>query len=386
MTDRYDVTLLMVWLVLLAAGVVMVTSASVAMSASSTYHLVKHGVFVIAGLGAFGFVLSVPLRFWEVLHRPCLFVAILLCAFVLAPNVGHEVNGAKRWIGLGFFTLHASEIAKFLVLVYLAGYLARAGESLRDDLIVLLRPLGWISVLLLLVLMEPDFGTTVVLVVLTGGLMFLAGARIRHFLVIGAATAAALALLAILQPYRAERLVTFLDPWSVAFGSGYQLTQALIAFGRGGFFGLGLGEGVQKLFYLPEAHNDFIFAVIAEELGLIGATVLFGLLVFVVLRSFRIARFAFNQNRVFAAYLAYGVGLLLGAQIIINVGVNTGVLPTKGLTLPFISFGGNSLLVCSALVGLTLRVHFEGASVRTARIRSRRRGATASSMKRRAFS
>lgn len=362
MTERYDVALVLAWLALLAVGVVMVTSASVAMSDSSLYHLVKHSAYVLAALCVFGFVLNIPLRIWEVVHRPCLFVAITLCALVLVPNIGYEANGSKRWISLGLFTLQVSEVSKLLVLVYLAGYLARTGDSLRDDLIVLLRPVGWIGVVLLLVVLEPDFGTTVVLVLLTGGLMFLAGAKIRHFLVIGCIATTTLGLLAYFNPYRMQRLVSFVDPWSPdhKLDGGYQLTQALIAFGRGEFFGLGFGGGVQKLFYLPEAHNDFIFAVVAEELGLVGAICLFGLLVFVVLRSFKIAREASQQGRAFAAFLAYGIGLLLGAQIIINVGVNTGMLPTKGLTLPFISYGGNSLLVCSALVAIVVRAHHEG--------------------------
>jgi cell division protein FtsW len=190
-------------------------------------------------------------------------------------------------------------------------------------------------------------------------LLFIAGARLRQFLLIVVVAAGALALLSVLQPYRVQRMVTFLDPWSDAYDSGYQLTQALIAFGRGDWFGLGLGEGIQKLLYLPEAHNDFIFAVVAEELGLVGALLVFALLIALVLRVFRIAAVALTEGRLFAGYLAYGSALLFGLQCVINVGVNTGTLPTKGLTLPFISYGGNSLLVCCALVGIVLRVQLE---------------------------
>jgi len=221
------------------------------------------------------------------------------------------------------------------------------------------RPLALVGLLCGMLLLEPDFGSVVVLAGVTGGVLFLAGARLRHFLLIVLVAVLLLAVLSVLQPYRLQRLVTFLDPWAVAYGSGYQLTQALIAFGRGDLFGLGLGAGIQKLLYLPEAHNDFIFAVVAEELGLIGALVVFGLLIALVLRIFRIAGKALADERPFAGYLAYGTALLLGIQCVINVGVNTGTLPTKGLTLPFISYGGNSLIVCCALIGLVLRVQLE---------------------------
>ena len=362
MTDRHDMTLLMTWLCLLAMGLVMVASASSALSDSSFLHLAKHGFYVLVALLVFALVASVPLHVWERSHRWCLFGAIAVCGLVMAPGIGHEVKGAQRWIDLGGFTLQPSEAAKFLLTVYLAGYLARVGESVRN-VGVLLRPLFWVSLVLLLVLVEPDFGTAVVIALLTGGLLFLGGARLRHFIAIGAVGGISFALLAILEPYRAERLVSFLDPWSQAFGSGYQLTQALIAFGRAEWFGMGLGEGTQKLLYLPDAHNDFIFAVIAEELGFAGAAALLAAFVFLVLRIFAIAAAAAREDRMFAAYVAYGAGLLLAIQVTINIGVNTGALPTKGLTLPFISYGGNSLVVFSALTALALRAHFESAYV-----------------------
>ena len=276
------------------------------------------------------------------------------------PGVGRDVNGATRSIGLGAFSLQASEAAKFLLLVYLAGYLARFSDVVRDKPMALLLPLSMMAVVAVLLLMEPDFGSVVVLGVTTCALLFVAGARLRHFLLIVAIAILFLTVLAIWQPYRLERVITFSNPWQFAFGSGYQLTQSLIAFGRGELFGLGLGEGIQKLFYLPEAHNDFIFAIIAEELGLIGAIVVLGLLAFMVVRILRVARNAISEGRLFGGYLAYGVGVLLGVQCLINLGVNTGLLPTKGLTLPFISFGGNSLVVCCAMLALTLRVQLEG--------------------------
>ena len=358
MTERHDMALLLTWFCLLATGLVMVASASSALSASSFLHLAKHGVYVLAAIAAFAIVCCIPLHFWERSHRWCIFAAIALCALVLAPGMGHEVKGAQRWIDLGAFTLQPSEVAKFLVTVYLAGYLARVGPSI-SDLGALMRPLCWIAAVVVLVLVEPDFGTAVVLALLAGGLLFLAGARLRHFAAIGVVAVAVFAALALLEPYRAERLVSFLDPWSSAFGSGYQLTQALIAFGRAEWFGLGLGEGTQKLLYLPDAHNDFIFAVVAEELGIVGAAGLLAAFVFLVLRVFAIAARAAGDGRPFAAYVAYGAGLLLAIQVTINIGVNTGALPTKGLTLPFISYGGNSLVAFSALTALALRAHYE---------------------------
>ena len=355
MVDRFGMTLLMAWFAVLATGVVMVASA-----ATANAYIARHCVFVVAALVVFAAISNIPLRLWESLHRWCLVAAIGVCAVVLVPGIGLEDGGARRWIWLGAFTLQPSEAAKFLLTIYLAAYFARAGDTVRSDIWAFLRPLAWAGVLAGLVLIEPDFGTTLLLAMLTGGLMFLAGARLRHFLGVTGAAAVALIVLLRLEVYREERLVAFLDPWALPHSSGYQLTQALIAFGRGEWFGVGLGEGIQKLEYLPEAHNDFIFAVFAEELGLIGAGGLFLLLAFLVLCTFSVARAAADQGRMFGAYLAYGAGLVIGAQVLIHIGVNTGVLPTTGLTLPFISFGGNSLLVCAGLLALAFRTHLEG--------------------------
>ena len=360
MTQRLDMTLAMAWLALVAAGLVLVASASVAQPGGADYYVRKQLLFAVAAAAAFAVVLAVPMRVWEQLHRPCLILAIVLCALVLLPAISVEVNGARRWIDLGVMRFQPAEAAKLLTVVYLAGYVMRAGDALATRWAALLRPLGWIGALLLLLLLQPDFGTVVVLAALAGGVLFLGGARLRDFLLLALAGGAALALAAVWDPYRVVRLATFLDPWASQFGGGYQLTQALIGFGRGEMLGLGLGEGVQKLFYLPEAHNDFIFAVAAEELGLVGAVALLALLGFLTLRMFGIGRQAVAEQRGFAGLVAYGAALLIGVQTVVNVGVNTGVLPTKGLTLPFISFGGNSLVVCSALVALALRAHCEG--------------------------
>ena len=384
MIERLDMTLVMTWLALLGIGVVLVTSAAVAQAGGADYYLAKHAAFALASALAFAIVAMTPIRLWQTFHRPCLLLAFALCALVLLPALSVEVNGARRWLDLGVARFQPAEAAKLLAAVYLAGYVARAGDSLTERWTALLKPLVWIGALLLLLLLQPDFGTVVVIAALAAGLLFLGGARVRDFALLLVLGGIALGAAAVWDPYRVVRLVTFLDPWAAQFDSGYQLTQALIGFGRGEIFGLGLGEGVQKLFYLPEAHNDFIYSVVAEELGVVGAVALLALLAFLTLRLFHIGRCAAAEQRTFAALVAYGAGLLIGVQTAINVGVNTGVLPTKGLTLPFISFGGNSLIVCSALVALALRVDFERRGARGAAKTSARGARTAAEISRRA--
>ena len=359
MIARLDLSLVTAWLVLVVVGIVMVSSATASQPEGSAYYLAKHGVYVLGSLVVVACIACVPLRVWEIMHLPCLVLAVVLCALVLVPGVSQEINGSRRWVELGLIRLQPAEAAKFLVVVYLAGCVARAGDALSTHWYLLLKPVALVVIVLVLILCQPDFGSVVLLSVLTGGILFLGGARLRDFLLLAVVGGVALAAVAVIQPYRVERLMTFLDPWATPFGSGYQLTQALIAFGSGGFFGLGIGEGVQKLFYLPFPHNDFIYAVIAEELGLVGAVAVLALLVALTVRICRIGRDAVVERRIFAGMVAYGAALLIGVQTVFNVGVNTGVLPTKGLTLPFVSFGGNSLLVCSALVALALRVHYE---------------------------
>ncbi len=365
MIARIDLTLVTAWLALVVVGVVMVTSASAALDGGSLFYLAKHGIYVLGSFVVVASIALVPLRVWEILHTPCLVVALVLCGLVLVPGVSDLTNGSRRWIELGIISFQPAEAAKFLVIVYLAGCVARAGDALSTQWSMLLKPLGPIVLLLVLIYWQPDFGSIVLLALVAGGMLFLGGARLRDFLLLAVLGGVALAALAVLQPYRVERLMTFLDPWATPFNAGYQLTQSLIAFGSGGFFGLGIGEGVQKLFYLPEPHNDFIYAVIAEELGMAGAVAVLGLLVALTVRICRIGRDAIAERRIFAGMLAYGAALVVGLQTLFNVGVNTGVLPTKGLTLPFVSFGGNSLLVCSALVALALRAHYERRRVPT---------------------
>ena len=355
---RLDAPLLAYWGLALGFGLVMVASASVAMEA---HYLLRHGLYLMIALTAFVAALAIPLKFWSASHRLALFGALALCFAVLLPGVADEIKGAKRWINLGGFTLQPAELAKAALIVYFAGCLARNDAALRQSPASLLGPLLWFALLSVLLLMQPDFGSVVVLGGVLAAMLFLAGARLRYFALVLIGGGALFALLAWTQPYRMTRLVSFIDPWATPFTSGYQLTHSLIAFGRGELFGLGLGDGIQKLWYLPDAHNDFIYAVVAEELGLLGALVLLALLALIVLRILRTARAAFARDERFGGYLCYGVALLFGLQVLVNIGVTTGSLPTKGLTLPFISYGGNSLIVCTALIGLVFRTQLEGA-------------------------
>ena len=353
---RLDAPLLICWWLVLGLGLVMVASASVAMNAP---YLLKHGIYLVIALIGFLVVLAVPLKFWERCHQLALVGAVALCIAILIPGVADEVRGAKRWVQLGGFSLQPAELAKAAVIVYFAGYLAKRDLALRESPAALGMPLLWFGAMAVLLLLQPDFGTVVVLSGVAFAMMFLAGIRLRYFLLVILVGGAVLALLAWVQPYRMARLVSFIDPWATAFDSGYQLTHSLIAFGRGELLGLGLGDGIQKLWYLPDAHNDFIYAVVAEELGLLGAVALLALLAVLVQRILSTARAVLGMGHKFGGYVCYGVGLLLALQMLINIGVTTGSLPTKGLTLPFISYGGNSLIVCAALIGMVCRAQLE---------------------------
>jgi cell division protein FtsW len=278
---------------------------------------------------------------------------------VLVPGFGYEANGARRWMRIGFMILQVSEPARLCFFVYLAGYVVRRQKALRESFSGFLRPMLVLSLACGLLLSEPDFGAAIVLMATALVVLFVAGARIRDFLVFFSLAIAAMITLAVTSPYRLKRLTGFLDPWADPYDSGFQLTQSLIAIGRGEWFGVGLGDGVQKLFYLPEAHTDFVFAVYAEEFGLLGSLVLIALFLALLWRVFRLAKRAANAERFFEAYLATGLGTWLGLQAFINVGVNMGLLPTKGLTLPLISYGRSSLIVTMAAIGLLLRIHHE---------------------------
>lgn len=349
--------------VLLTIGLVMVASATTEISARTYddpfYMLTKHFMFLVIGVGAGASMLMVPLRVLQGLDWLLLLAGFILLIAVLVPGIGREVNGSMRWIPVGPVSLQGSEIVKLFVIVYIAGYLVRRKTEVHTNLFGFFKPLLLVSALVLLLLEQPDFGAAIVIMAVALGIIFMAGVPMRRFFPIISLCILATALLAVWQPYRLERLTSFTNPWAHQLDGGYQLTQALIAFGRGEFVGLGLGNSIQKLFFLPEAHTDFLFSIIAEELGAVGALLIVFLFSVLVIRGFWIGKRAWYQGNEFNAYIAYGIALLLGIQSTINIGVNIGLLPTKGLTLPLMSFGGNSLVLSCMLIGLLLRVEFE---------------------------
>jgi cell division protein FtsW len=344
-------------------GLVMVTSASVSIAGQESgqpfYYLERQLFLTLIGAGCAALVFSVPTEMLERASLPLLALAIVLLLIVLVPGLGHSVNGSRRWLRLGGANFQVSELARVLVLIYIASYAVRRETQLRESFAGLVKPLGLLFCVSALLLIEPDFGAATVLFATGFGLLFLAGARLRYVIAMTALAAAGFGLLAVSSSYRMRRLTAFLDPWADPFNSGFQLTQSLIAIGRGQWFGVGLGDSVQKLFYLPEAHTDFLFAVLAEELGLVGVVLTLALFLGLVWRSFYIARLAADAGLKFPAYLASGFGLWVGIQAFINIGVNMGVLPTKGLTLPLMSYGRSSLIVALAWLGLLLRVYHE---------------------------
>jgi len=283
----------------------------------------------------------------------------VLLVLVLIPGIGREVNGSRRWLPLGYMNLQSSEVAKFCVLIYFAGYLVRRQDEVRNQWKGFIKPIVVLSMMIVLLLREPDFGAVVVIVTACLGMIFLGGVKLTQFLVLIVVSSAAVVVMAISSPYRMQRLICFINPWEEPFDCGYQLTQSLIAFGRGEWIGTGLGNSVQKLFYLPEAHTDFVFAILAEELGLVGGLVVIALFVLLVGRIMLIGRRSEVAGQHFSAYVAYGVGIIISTQVFINIGVNAGLLPTKGLTLPFISYGGTSLMLSFWLVVLLLRIDYD---------------------------
>lgn len=360
---RLDPGLLGIVLTLLCGGIVILASASITIADNAVgepfYYVERQLVAALIGTLAGTVCLYVPMRFWQGLSPLLLLAGLALLVLVLVPGFGHEANGARRWVRIGFMNLQVSEPARLCFFVYLAGYVVRRQKALRESFAGFLRPMLVLSLACGLLLSEPDFGAAIVLMATALVVLFVAGARIRDFLVFFSLAIAAMITLAVTSPYRLKRLTGFLDPWADPYDSGFQLTQSLIAIGRGEWFGVGLGDGVQKLFYLPEAHTDFVFAVFAEEFGLLGSLVLIALFLALLWRVFRLAKRAANSERFFEAYLATGLGTWLGLQAFINVGVNMGLLPTKGLTLPLISYGRSSLIVTMAAIGLLLRIHHE---------------------------
>ncbi|NOY63621.1 MAG: putative lipid II flippase FtsW, partial [Gammaproteobacteria bacterium] len=348
-TPDFDIWLLLVTVALMGLGLVMVASTSMSIGElkyhDPFYFVVRQALYIVLSVALASFAVRIPLKYWRMAALPLLGAGILLLALVLVPSIGREVNGSTRWISFGIMNVQASEVMKFSIIIYLAAYLAEFGEKIEASLGVVVWPVILVMVCALLLLAEPDVGATVVIAAIVLGMMFLAGLRFLHFFVLAALAALAVFTVAQVSAEHWARLTTFLDPWAKAFDEGFQLTQALIAFGRGEWLGVGLGEGIQKLFYLPEAHTDFLFAMLAEELGLVASLLVIALFLFVVGRALLIGHRAAVAGLQFGAYLAYGLGLLIGLQALVNIGVNMGVLPTKGLTLPLMSYGGSSLVI-----------------------------------------
>lgn len=364
-----DPWLIVLGLLLVTFGLVMMTSASVEIAQSNYgdafFHFKRQLRFMVMGFICAGVVLMVPTKFWRHLAPLMLVGAFLLLVAVLVPGLGNTVNGSTRWINLGFMGLQASEPAKVFLVVFIAYYLSRNNELFTDTWFGFFIPIAFLLPFIVLLLLEPDFGAVVVIMVAVAGMMFLAGAPLHKFLLLVLLAAGAAVALVVAAPYRMQRLMTFVktlsDPFNeeVVYGSGYQLAQALIAFGRGEWFGVGLGNSIQKLYFLPEAHTDFVFAIIAEELGLVGVLMLMMAFGAFVYRAIMLGRRCEEIGDSFQAYIAYGLAFIFGGQIIINIAVNTGLLPTKGLTLPFLSYGGSSLIVCLVMTGMLLRIDVE---------------------------
>jgi cell division protein FtsW len=364
--DEYDGALIWVTLLLLGFGMVMVYSASIAIAEASrstgnsaVYYLTRHAAYILVSLVAAAIVFQVPLRVWQ-RAAPLLFVlGMVLLMLVLIPGIGREVNGSRRWLPLGIANLQPSELMKLCAVLYAADYTVRKAafmHSLRKGFL----PMAGVMLLTGgLLLREPDFGAFAVITVIAMGILFLGGMNWKLFAGLIVMLVLGFLLLIWSSPYRMQRVIGFMDPWADPYGKGYQLSHALIAFGRGEWFGVGLGASVEKLFYLPEAHTDFLLAVIAEELGFAGVLVLVLLFAWIVARAFAIGRRAADLDRPYAALVAQGIGLWIGVQVIINMGVNMGVLPTKGLTLPLLSFGGSAILATCCALAVLLRVDWE---------------------------
>jgi len=355
-----DMGLTLIGVSLLLVGLVAISSASIEYAQqhyhSTWFHALRHLIYLAVALVIGVAVYRVPLQFWQETGWVWLFIALALLILVLIPGVGREVNGSQRWLPLGPFTLQPSEFAKLAMVVYLAGYMVRREHEVRNKWQGFLKPMAVLFAATLLLMVEPDFGATVIVAGSAFGMLFLAGVRLGHFMLVLAGALAALLVLLVSAPYRLQRLTAYTDPWADPYNTGFQLTQSLIAFGRGEWFGVGLGNSVQKLFYLPEAHTDFVFSIWAEETGFVGAFAVIALYVALVGRILWVGRSAQLAAHLFGAYVCYGVALVFSGQAFVNMGVSSGLLPTKGLTLPFVSYGGTSLIVCCAMLALVLRI------------------------------
>ena len=357
-----DGVLLAAVMVLVGLGIVMVASASMHLSShdgDALRFVDRHLLALALGAGAGWLAYRMPMGWWRQWSTILYFLGLALLLLVFVPGLGREANGALRWVAAGPLSLQTSEFMKVFVVLYMSGYLVRRQFEVASSLWGFVKPIFLLVIACSLLMLQPDFGTTAVLLMTAFGMLFLGGAPLWQFAALLSLAVGALMTLVWISPYRLERVTTFLNPWEHAQDSGYQLAQALIAFGRGEWVGVDLGNGIQKQFYLPEAHTDFVMAVIGEEFGLLGTLVVIGMFCLIVWRSYAIGARAELRGDRYAAYVSYGLGLWLGMQAFINIGVNVGLLPTKGLTLPFLSYGSNSLIVCCIAVGLLLRVRYE---------------------------
>ncbi|WP_367606482.1 putative lipid II flippase FtsW [Legionella sp. W05-934-2] len=361
--SQLDNWLLGVAVTLILLGLIMVCSSAIMVS-TSQYHqpffyLIRQLLFLSIGLVVAKVILHIDSSIWQRYSVPALFTCLFLLLIVLIPGIGKVVNGSRRWLAFGPIGIQVSEIAKLTMVVYMASYLVRQKDKVTSQLSGFINPMIVLGIVSLLLLREPDFGATVVISFTVMSMLFIAGVKFRYYTLFLIVVAFALTMIALSSPYRVARLTAFLDPWADQFNTGYQLTQALIAFGRGGIWGVGLGDSVQKLFYLPESHTDFLFAVLAEELGFAGVMLVVILYCILIMRGIKIANNAYRQQRLFAAYVAYGLTFWLALQSFINMGVNAGLLPTKGLTLPLLSYGGASLIINCIMIACLLRIDYE---------------------------
>lgn len=362
----YDQMLLWVTLILLGLGLVMVYSASIAIAEAdkavghqSTYYLIRQSIFIVVGLCVGAVSFQVPVALWQKMAPYLFLLGLFLLVLVLIPGVGRNVNGSQRWLSLFVINLQPSELVKLFAAMYVADYAVRKAPQM-DSIVRGFLPMAAVMVLVgFLLLREPDFGAFAVIAAVSISILWLGGINVKIFIALLALLPVAIYVLIVSSPYRMQRVIGFMDPWADPYGKGYQLSHALIAFGRGEWFGVGLGASVEKLLYLPEAHTDFLLAVIAEELGFVGVLTVLGLFSWIVIRTFGIGKEAVANERYFAALLAQGLGVWIGAQAIINIGVNMGVLPTKGLTLPLLSFGGSGILANCIAMAVLLRIDFE---------------------------
>lgn len=361
--QTFDWMLPLVVLGLISFGLIMVASASIDSAAEhyndAWFFTKRHAIYLLLAAISSALLATVPSAIWQRYAGVLLMLGFVLLIIVLIPGVGRSVNGSQRWLSAGPISVQVSEVMKFCLILFFASFLARKQEKIAAGWAVFMTMIVIMAVVVLLLLMQPDFGSAVVICFTCGAMMFVGGVRLFRFIVLALIAIAGLSAMAILSPYRWQRLVTFMDPWSDQFSSGYQLVQSLIAFGRGEWFGVGLGNSIQKLFFLPEAHTDFVFAIISEELGLVGAVGLISAFVVMIYKIFSISRRASEQGKLFISFVSFGVAIMLAGQAFVNMGVAAGLLPTKGLTLPLISYGGSSLLVTCALLTLVTRMDWE---------------------------